>query len=668
VDARTDLFSLGAVMYEMVTGRRAFSRPFDWTPPPTDGLPSALQPVVRKLLAPDVAARYQAAADTLEDLERIRRREGSKSVPSGAWLAGAAVLMVAMVVMAAMWASTKSRPATVSNEWVRLTNLPDSASQPALSPDGRMLAFIRGPDTFVTSGEVYVKALPDGDPVQLTRDATSKMSPVFSPDGLRIAYTVSISGQWDTWVLPVIGGQAHPWLANASGLTWLDKHRLLFSEVKDGDIHMAIVAADESRGNAHDVYVPAGPRGMAHRSYPSPDGRWALIVEMDRGRWLPCRLVPLSGGSAGRPVGPPGAACTFAAWTPDGKWMLLNVSPRGAFHVWRQRFPDGEPEQMTSGWTEEEGLAIDPDGRSFLTSVGQRQSVVWLHQQNSERQISLEGYSYDAKFSPDAKHLCYRILKGTVPVSDPSELRIVDLEAGRDEALLPGLALSNYPGRAYDISPDGQWVVAPAPDKDGHSQIWLAPLDRRLPPHSMPGVNGDSAFFAGDDAIVFRSLQGPSAFVYRAGLDGTGPARVSDEVIAGIIGVSPDGQWVLARTMDRSVRAIPLRGGASLPVLVGMVSGDSHVAWAQDKIAISLPAEFGSITSGLRGKTFVLPLTRGQVFPQMPGGGFRSEADLAATPGVTVMEGYDVTIGPTPGTYAYSRQSVQRNVYRIPIP
>jgi hypothetical protein len=244
----------------------------------------------------------------------------------------------------------------------------------------------------------------------------------------------------------------------------------------------------------------------------------------------------------------------------------------------------------------------------------------------------------------------------------------VDLEAGRDEALLPGLALSNYPGRAYDISPDGQWVVAPAPDKDGHSQIWLAPLDRRLPPHSMPGVNGDSAFFAGDDAIVFRSLQGPSAFVYRAGLDGTGPARVSDEVIAGIIGVSPDGQWVLARTMDRSVRAIPLRGGASLPVLVGMVSGDSHVAWAQDKIAISLPAEFGSITSGLRGKTFVLPLTRGQVFPQMPGGGFRSEADLAATPGVTVMEGYDVTIGPTPGTYAYSRQSVQRNVYRIPIP
>jgi eukaryotic-like serine/threonine-protein kinase len=67
--------------------------------------------------------------------------------------------------------------------------------------------------------------------------------------------------------------------------------------------------------------------------------------------------------------------------------------PTGAFHVWRQRFPDGEPEQITFGWTQEEGLTIDPDGRSLLTSVGQQQSVVWLRQQDSERQISLEGFS-----------------------------------------------------------------------------------------------------------------------------------------------------------------------------------------------------------------------------------------------------------------------------------
>jgi eukaryotic-like serine/threonine-protein kinase len=222
--------------------------------------------------------------------------------------------------------------------------------------------------------------------------------------------------------------------------------------------------------------------------------------------------------------------------------------------VWRQRFPDGEPEQVVSGWSQEEGLAIDPDGRSFLTSVGQRQSVVWLRQQDGERQISLEGFSFDVKFTPDGKRLCYRILKGTVPVADPGEVRIADLESGRNEPMLPGVTPAGNPGRAYDISPNGQWVVASAPRKDGHGQVWLAPLDRQSPPHLIPGVDGDMAFFAGDDGVVFRSVQGPSAFVYRAGLDGKGLAKVSDEVIVGLMGVSPDGEWVLVQTQGQNKR------------------------------------------------------------------------------------------------------------------
>jgi WD40-like Beta Propeller Repeat len=77
-----------------------------------------------------------------------------------------------------------------SPEWVRLTNLIDSATAPAVSPDGRMLAFIRGPDPFVSKGETYLKLLPGGAPVQPTHADTMKMSPVFSPDGSQIAYTV----------------------------------------------------------------------------------------------------------------------------------------------------------------------------------------------------------------------------------------------------------------------------------------------------------------------------------------------------------------------------------------------------------------------------------------------------------------------------------------------
>ena len=74
--------------------------------------------------------------------------------------------------------------------YVQLTNFTDSATNPAVSPDGRMLAFIRGSSTFLDPGQVYVKPLPDGELVRITHDDRRKMAPVFSPDGSRIAYTV----------------------------------------------------------------------------------------------------------------------------------------------------------------------------------------------------------------------------------------------------------------------------------------------------------------------------------------------------------------------------------------------------------------------------------------------------------------------------------------------
>jgi eukaryotic-like serine/threonine-protein kinase len=127
---------------------------------------------------------------------------------------------------------------------------------------------------------------------------------------------------WDTWVVPVVGGEPRLWLPNASGLTWTAPGRILFSEVKAG-IHMAIVSATESRTESRDIYVPPDIRGMAHRSYLSPDGRSVLISEMDRTGMLPCKLVGLTGEAVPRVAGPATGRCTAAAWSPDGKWMLF---------------------------------------------------------------------------------------------------------------------------------------------------------------------------------------------------------------------------------------------------------------------------------------------------------------------------------------------------------
>jgi eukaryotic-like serine/threonine-protein kinase len=235
---------------------------------------------------------------------------------------GAVALIAAAGIAVQHW---RKPPAPPRSEWVQITNLPDSVTQPALSPDGRMLTFIRGPSTFVTSGQVYVKMLPSGDPAQLTHDDLRKLSPAFSPDGSRIAYSV-VGGIWDTWVVPVLGGEPRVWLPNASGLVWIDKSKLLFSEIKDKALHMAIVTSEESRAGARDLYVE---RAMAHRSYPSPDRKSMLLVEMnERGAFGPCRLLPLDGSSPGRQVGPPGAACTVAAWSPVRRLDVLYIQRR----------------------------------------------------------------------------------------------------------------------------------------------------------------------------------------------------------------------------------------------------------------------------------------------------------------------------------------------------
>jgi Tol biopolymer transport system component len=216
----------------------------------------------------------------------------------------------------------------VPREYTQVTHFADSATSPALSADGRLLTFIRGASTFHGRGQIYVKALPDGQPLPLTSDETSKMSPVFSPDTSKVVYTAVTSGfEWDTWAVPVRGGDSYRWIENASGLSWLRDGRLLFSELTAG-LHMQVATADEQRKVNQLVYSPPQEHGMAHRSAVSPDGASVLIAEMDAPVWRPCRLVPIDGRGMGKQVGPDGQ-CTHAAWSPDGRWMYFSSNSTG---------------------------------------------------------------------------------------------------------------------------------------------------------------------------------------------------------------------------------------------------------------------------------------------------------------------------------------------------
>jgi len=693
VDQRSDIFAVGAVVYEMLSGVRAFhgdtaadtiSAILTRDPAPLSdanpAVPPAFERVVRRCLEKNPNERFHSVRDVSFALEAISDLPGShtsgrapveKALPPSRrryLYAGVLAALALCIVSGVLYYRSKMRP-SAPQEWEQLTNFSDSVVAPALSPDGRMLTFVRSPSTFVGRGDVYLKLLPQGEPVQLTHDDNMKATPAFSPDGSRIAY--SVAPAWDTWAAPVLGGQPQSMLPNASGLTWVDDRHVLFSEIKGG-VHMAVVTATESRADERDVYVPTQQTGMAHRSYLSPDHKWALVAkEMDNSGEKPCRLVPFDGGSPGRIVGPPNSICSYAAWSKDGNWMFFSaLNPGHGFHLWRQRFPDGEPEQFTFGPTEQEGIAIVPDGHSLLSSVGQSSGIVLVRDKSGEHQLPFEGqarlmppqFGSREIFSPDGAKIYFL---GQRSPTDPEELWVEDLASGLVERVAPGMSTDN----SYDVSPDGKQIAFDSFDVQGQPHLWVASLDRRQPPRRLESTFPETnPLFGPAGDLFFQRGEGESSYLYRRNLESGETRKVIPTPISNFHTISPDGKWVVAEVAltgedrKRGVVAYRLDGGASKRVCNNLCV----VSWTLDGKLLYVGV-FGPGNSDSDFKTFVVSLRHGEMFPDLPATGIKSESDVAHLRGVQVIPELAYP-GPDGSRYAVSRWAVHRNIYRIPIP
>ncbi len=697
LDARSDLFSFGCVLYEMATGRPPFVGTTSAVifhailtelPPSARAvnpeLPPELETVIRKALEKDRELRYQTAAELRADLRRIQRDLQSGVVAASpapgaikkrkVWPYLAAAIALAAITAGAaigLWPRSALVPDTA---WEPITDYADSVSSPSFSPDGRMIAFLRGPRTFTTPGQVFAMILPKGPTLQLTHDDQLKMSPVFSPDGASVAY----SEGFDTWTVPVGGGESRLWLPNASALHWTDNNTLLYSEMLDTP-RMGITSSDASRSHSRRVYVPDERTGMAHRSYASPDGKWMLIAAEMVLRppwvWLPCRLVPLDGKGTGQIVGPPDAACTAAAWSPDGKWMYFTSNAGGGFHIWRQKFPDGHPEQVTAGPTEEEGIAFAPDGKSLVTTVGTRRVTISVHGAGGEQRLISDGRPAladprnGAGFSPDGKKFYFLQLPrmsndvGSAMMSTytAGELWKLDLETGQSEAVFPGFTISSF-----SLAPNGNDIVFVGAEKDQPMQFWIASVDHRSSPRPLPPKTVAARYRFAADYIYYVSREAHKV-VRRMHPDGSG-----DEVIW------PNDFWAAAisptgRHLSVTFRAPEIQAGPRLSTQImdwrtGRAVRLCHECvgwWSNDGSWFAIAAES---SSGEETATYLLPVRRDTELPDLPAGGLSQASDAARLPGVHIIrEPGAVALGPAADKYAVQHETVHRNLYRIPI-
>ena len=591
VDYRSDQFSVGSILYEMATGRRAFVRGsapetlaaiIRDEPEPIAALnpklPAPVRWIIERCLAKEARKRFASTEDLASDLATIRDHlsEATSAVEAVStavvsmrrrrrWIPAviaAGILFTAGVVawhlrrIDYFWQNPLS-----AARFTRLTDWEGSEVDAAISSDGKFVTFLSdrdGPfDAWVTQvGSDEFLNLSRGQFPDLYLDRVRNVG--FSGDDAHVWMKISSPDgkKEDSWLVPTMGGTPRPVLTNVSEVVWSpDRMRTLYHPLAPGD---PLFVADRNGANSRQIFIE---KPGIHNHYPawSPDGRFAYFVRgipdpYDMDIWR----IPSTGGTAERLTNYH-SHVTYPAFLDDRTLVYTAPRPDGSGSgLYAMDVDRRIPHALSFGLEEYASVAASADGRRLVVTVANPTSHLW-----------------------------------TAPVSE----HVVD-DSGVSRFLLPAVraAAPRFgPGYLLFLSSkggaNGLWKF-----KDGSdTELWKGAEGSVT---AAPAISPDGT------QICFVVRDGKQARLHIMAADGTGARRITESLdIRAAPSWSPDGKWiavVASEGKEQPLFKVAVDGGAPVRLVGGV---NYNPVWSPDGRFIAYSESRGGPTHQLKGVT-----------------------------------------------------------------
>jgi len=585
LDARTDLFSFGVVLYEMATGtvpfrgetsgviteailNRAPVAPVRLNPE----LPAKLEDIINKALEKDRDLRYQAAADVRTDLKRLRRdtdsgrmsssankavqdtapEAGSGKISSSAGVAAQAssesaparkkfpviAACVALLIVAGAFAAYRYwGGASAPNGPAKITQIShwDKPMEFArISPDGHTVAF-----TSEVAGisQVFVILTSGGEPLQLTNDGGDKIVDSFSTDGTEIYYG-RYQGNDEGWAIPTLGGKPS---RVASGFALVPSPDGKFIYYLKAGSH-GIFRTQRSSLSEEQIYALDAALFPPRRLLPFPDGNHLLVFTNDNISLLPLAHVydlDLSNHSIVA-LGDIPAHTVELAWGEPGKTVLFSRTVSGLTNIWKYTLSDKSLTQVTQGTGPDSSPMVDPSGKGLYFVNGKSTGFLTAYNIRTKQtnDIASENATQPS-ISPDGKRVMYI----SQPARDRTEVWTANIDGSNPVKIATGesLATTTWAPDSFHLA----FVVSQNGAIDKPYTVGADGSDLHQIPWS--GGNIFTLLWTHDQKTLYiTGFEKDSAVptIWKANPDGSGQEKIGGNC-GNSAEVSPNGQYLI---------------------------------------------------------------------------------------------------------------------------